>query len=74
MSACVSVVSLRGPHFVRVCVCVCVCVADGEVQSFPVGKVDNVIDTNGAGDAFVGGECPTCDRMERGVFRVMRRL
>ncbi|KAF0311579.1 Adenosine kinase [Amphibalanus amphitrite] len=28
---------------------------DGKVQTFPVGKVDNVIDTNGAGDAFVGG-------------------
>ena len=34
----------------------CPRVSDGEVQSFPVGKVDNVVDTNGAGDAFVGGE------------------
>ena len=29
---------------------------DGKVLSFPVSKVDNVVDTNGAGDAFVGGE------------------
>ncbi|XP_037084087.1 adenosine kinase-like [Pollicipes pollicipes] len=28
---------------------------DGKVQTFPVGKVDDVLDTNGAGDAFVGG-------------------
>lgn len=28
---------------------------DGEVMEFPVPKVDNIVDTNGAGDAFVGG-------------------
>lgn len=29
--------------------------ADGNVSSFEVEKVDNLVDTNGAGDAFVGG-------------------
>lgn len=28
---------------------------DGKVQTFSVPKIDNVLDTNGAGDAFVGG-------------------
>lgn len=28
---------------------------DGKVLTFPVGKVENVLDTNGAGDGFVGG-------------------
>jgi len=32
-----------------------IAVQDGEVRTFPVGKVDTVLDTNGAGDAFVGG-------------------
>ena len=30
-------------------------VVNGSLTRFPVSKVDNVIDTNGAGDAFVGG-------------------
>mmetsp|Transcript_65023 Transcript_65023/g.174594 ORF Transcript_65023/g.174594 Transcript_65023/m.174594 type:complete len:97 (+) Transcript_65023:188-478(+) len=27
----------------------------GSVRTFPVPKVDNIVDTNGAGDAFCGG-------------------
>jgi len=28
---------------------------DGKVMEFPIPKVTNIVDTNGAGDAFVGG-------------------
>jgi len=30
-------------------------VQDGKVTEFPTLKVDNIVDTNGAGDSFVGG-------------------
>jgi adenosine kinase len=35
------------------------CLAGKELQTFPVIKLsaDQIIDTNGAGDAFVGGKC-----------------
>jgi len=46
---------------VILCVCVCVvqCVcSEGRVLEFPVIKIaeKDIVDTNGAGDAFVGGE------------------
>ena len=38
----------------------CVCFAGKDVEMFPVLKIDQskIVDTNGAGDAFVGGRKP----------------
>ncbi len=30
-------------------------IAGKDIQEFPVKKVENLVDTNGAGDSFVGG-------------------
>lgn len=40
------------------------CLGD-KVETFPVVKIDpkDIVDTNGAGDAFVGGEISICLRL-----------
>ena len=39
--------------------------AEGTLSSYPVIhiKKEEIVDTNGAGDAFVGGKCQLCVRV-----------
>ena len=43
----------------RVTLVVCSPLTDGVVKEYPVIPVatEDIVDTNGAGDAFVGGQC-----------------